>query len=265
MILEWIGVAGVFSSMGAPVAYVGWRAEQVLKLRKKGIGYHDFDPHIRRDMHGKHEMNWCDLCYKGRKAWIHDKPPKPELAHEYDRWEKLRGLETADIKWRFENDPKWVQVFGGDYDPITFQEIPQSHNGECGGPLDSCPRCNWEAEKRDREAEESRKKRQRLEYQNRAREKDSVSNLEQEEIRGYEEILWNLWDSYASPEDAKEDFEDLRNEIGMLKSYKVRDAVQNREAWKRLYFCLVKTKDYASVWVRREEAWRKEKKANHYY
>jgi hypothetical protein len=229
------------------MAYVTFRAMQFRNTIMRGKETHEFKAHIRRDVYGPHTMKWCTVCKQGPKAWIHTPPSDKD-----DTKTSLLELETADIKWRFENDPEWVKVFGGEYDPKTFREIPKFHNGECGGPNDSCERCAWEADEAEAKAKEERKRREKMRYADQTYAKSSKAKLDQEECNGYEDILWTLWNTCHDPEEAKEEFDDLQDEIGMLKNNQLRQKIKELDVYKRLTWCLATPEKY---WKRREEAW----------
>lgn len=223
-------------------------------LTKKNHNPHVFDAHIRKDIGTI--TNFCDVCNKYRGNWIHVDQDEVNLIEKKNE-RKLLELERADIKWRFSNDPEWVKVFGDEYDPKTFEPIPLFHNGECGGALDSCPRCNWEFNQKD-SAEDA--KRYYVDFEKSQKRKQASAaeaRLTEEEAEGYSAILWTLWNTVHDFEEAQEEWEDLRDEIGMLKNDDLRKKVKGREVFERLTFCLAKPEQR---WNRREEVWQNELK-----
>lgn len=257
MITEFIDY-GVATVLVGPLSFILWRINQFRSARRRGKTPHIFEPHIRKDMqYGKRVMKWCDICQQGPKAFIHTNRKSSDAAEgNYLDYKELGKLEQADIRYRFANDPEWVQVFGHEYDPITFLFIPQSHNGECGGPHDSCERCNYEddlAKRKDKE--EMAEVRAKLAQQDKANRK-----LTAEELKGYESILWDIWNTMPGPEEAHEEFIDIRSDIGMLKNASLRESILALDVFKRLDYCLIEKKDYPLTWHRREEAWVNQKK-----
>lgn len=240
------------------------RVPTYILMRRKGYKKHKFRPHIRKDMHGPEVMNFCDVCNAYKGNWIHLRDDEGEIEvrdPEEDaiiRDNKIRSLEAQNIRWRFANDPDWVKVFGEGYDPETGDPIPQFHNGECGGPHDSCERCNWEFDQAEKEAEEKARVEEKKKAEEKAAEKQKVSKLDQEEIDGYESILWTLWNTTHEYKHAKEEWEELLDEIGMLKNDNVRVAVKKLDVFKRLHYILVSVDNGNAdkYWRRREETWR---------
>lgn len=253
-----------------PVSYVVFRVVQFRNAIRRGKDMHEFKAHRRRDMYGLHVMSYCDVCNQGPNAWIHSQSKSIVPAKSTESQDsRLRNLERDDIKWRFENDPEWVKVFGEEYDPRTFYPIPQFHNGECGGALDSCPRCNWEADQREAEAKQKRRDREKEMYVSNRKalakketEKESNSGAVKAEIGMYESILRDIWLTVDDFDTADEEFEDVENELGMHRNPTVRDTVKNLNAFKRLTFCLrcTERKTNMTRWKRREEVWDTEKK-----
>jgi hypothetical protein len=247
MLYEAIYYAGT-GLVSVPAYLLLFRAVQFRRVTKSGKLPHEFDAHIRKDMHGPHIMRWCDVCQQGAKAWIHEVYSDSDSVGEMYPSSKIILLERDDIKWRFANDLEWVKVFGRDYDPKTFQPIPQHHNGECGGPNDSCERCAWEADQKEADKYIARS------------DNISVKQAETaEEVAAYEEILNIVWNTVHDVDTAYEEFEDITNELGMLTDAGVRGRVQGLNAWDRLSFCL-STKERYKRWHRREEIWHNEKK-----
>jgi hypothetical protein len=242
---------------GARVSRVVIRSFQLRNDVMRGKQTHEFEAKVVRDIHmGRVKTRFCDVCNRPRKAYIHfpkRDEPVPELTDAVKIQNRIHRLELADVEWRFQNDPEWVKVFGHEYDPETFERIPE-HNGECGGPHDSCPRCAWEADKRDRE--ESRKRQE-------AKEKSTREDKErrEQEAKVYIDLLWTIWNTVHSPEDAVEEFSDLEGEIGMLKSDAVRREIKTSDIYPRLDF-LFSSKDYANRWHKREELWANKMRAD---
>lgn len=219
-------------------------------MRRKGYKRHEFVAHIRRDIGTV--TNYCDTCNAHRRNWIHIRPETDGAAMddpgsvEAARKVALYTLETEDIKWRFANDPEWVAVFGEEYDRTTGEPIPQFHNGTCGGPHDDCDRCNWEYEQQERKAVNQK-------YFEKRVKNEKEDTLFQEELEGYIDILWTIWNTCHDPEDAFDEFEDITDELGMLKNARLRDKVKDSEPYKRLVHCVSDT-DHKR-WKRREEYW----------
>lgn len=237
-----------------PVSYITFRAFQFRNTIQRGKEMHAFTPHIRRDMHmGRVTMKWCDVCRQGRKAWIHTHSSGhgEEPIGEPNR---LHELEREDTKWRFENDPDWVKVFGHEFDPDTFERIPQFHNGECGGPHDSCERCNWEKDQEERKAKAERKKIEAKSYTEKRNSQDQRNVKYKESVTHYLNELWTIWNTVHEPADALEAFEELNDDLGMEKNQAVTREVKSNSAWKRINFC-IHHKDADTVWRRRMEAW----------
>ena len=228
------------------------RIPTYLRMRHKGYTKHKFRPHIRKDMHGPEVMNFCDLCNAYKGNWIHLRNDEGEI-EIYDPNEdaivlenKIKSLESQDIKWRFDHDPEWVEVFGSEYDRATGERIPQFHNGTCGGPHDDCDRCNWEYDQQERKAVNQK-------YFEKRVKNEKEDTLFQEELEGYIDILWTIWNTCHDPEDAFDEFEDITDELGMLKNARLRDKVKDSEPYKRLVHCVSDT-DHKR-WKRREEYW----------
>jgi hypothetical protein len=264
MITEFIDY-GAATVLVGPLSYILWRINQFRSAMRRGKTPHIFEPHIRRDMHGKHAMKWCDVCHQGPKAFIHTNRKSSDAAEgNYLDYKELGKLEQADIRYRFANDPEWVQVFGHEYDPITFLLIPQSHNGECGGPHDSCERCNYEDEiAKRKDKEEMAEVRAKLAQQDKANADQAFAEAET-----YVGILLTLWNTESDPDFAEEDFEDLNNELGMLKNQIIRINVEKHDAWQRIRYCLVQ-ENGKSRWPKRERMWaeyqRRQKENRRYY
>lgn len=223
--------------------------------RLRGYERHKFRPHIRKDIGTA--LNSCDVCWAKKGNWIHFRDDEGEIK-VYDpeeeailRDNKIRSLEAQSVRWRFAHDPDWVKIFGDDYDLETGNPIPQFHNGECGGPNDSCERCNWEADQAEKEAEEKAKAQEKK----RAAKKQEVSKLDHEEIEAYEDILWTLWNTVHDYKFAKEEWEELLDEIGMLKNDKVRRAVKQTVPFLRINYIMVNFDNPETAWRRREEKW----------
>jgi hypothetical protein len=242
--------------VSVPVSFVMFRVVQFRNAIRRGKDMHEFKAHTRRDMYGPHVMNYCDVCRQGSKAWIHSQS-KSIAPESLDRDKQLRSLERDDIKWRFENDPEWVKVFGEEYDQKTFYPIPQFHNGECGGALDSCPRCNWEYEQQKVEAEAKRYHRQMEITTGKRDAADSDNKHAEMEIKEYEDFMWTIWNTIHGPDEALSEFQDILDELGMIKRPHVRDNIKKLDVFERLNFCLA-TPD--KRWNRREEVWHNEKK-----
>lgn len=248
---------GVLLTWGGPFSYLAWRFAQVRKAERKGIDFHTFDAHIRKDYGSPEVMRWCDVCNQGRKALIHIQSPVP-VESRTGRFDpnKLRELERVEIRHRFESDPEWVQVFGHEYDPDTFRPIPQFHNGECGGPHDSCERCSWERDQTNiARTTELRKSKAETDARMSAEKK-----LTLEEYKGYQEILWAIWNTLHHPGEAYEEFTDIRSDIGMLKNASLRKDILSSDIFKRLDYCLITQKEHPLAWHRREEVWVTEEK-----
>lgn len=255
MILDLLSYTGSALAAG-PVAYITYRAFQFRNAIVAGKEIHKFKPHIRRDMHGPHTMGWCDVCKQGRRAWVHGSRSVSD-SEELSTGAKILELERAEIKWRFANDQDWVKIFGEEYDPKTFDEIPKYHNGECGGPHDSCERCAWEA---DREEDAKKQKRKEQWAEINQVEKETKVSAEQEiarETKEYADVLWTIWNTVHGPDEALSEYRDIADELGMLKNHQVRDRVKKLGIWQRLEFCLASPDKH---WNRREEHWHNEKK-----
>jgi len=196
---------GAALGLGGPFTYMLWRINQFRSAMHRGKVPHLFDPHVRKDMHGAHVTKWCDVCQQGPKAFIHTNRKSSDAAEgNYLDYAELGKLEQDDIRYRFAHDPEWVQVFGHEYDPMTFRLIPQAHNGECGGPHDSCERCNYEDELAKRkDKEEMAEVRAKLAQQDKAN-----ADQAKTEAEAYVNILWTLWNTESDPDFAEEDFED---------------------------------------------------------
>lgn len=250
MILDILSYTGSALMVG-PVSYITYR---VFQFRNAAVVHgrdrHDFKAHIRRDMYGPHTVNWCDVCKQGRKAWIHHQSHEEKSLSTEAR---ILELEREEIKWRFENDPGWVKIFGHEYDPKTFDEIPKFHNGECGGPNDSCERCAWEADQREAEKKERRRKQEQALYAEKHTTNEKSADLLKQEMRGYLEILRDIWDDLDGFQDAHEEWEDIRNEIGMLKNDRLRRDIKDKEPFKRLAYFFDENRKLN--WNRREEIW----------
>lgn len=239
-----------------------FRVPQYVVTRVSGVERHQFRHHVRKDIGTV--TNFCDKCNAWKGNWIHFRDDEGEIS-VYDpdedatlRESKIRKLEVENTKWRFANDPEWVAVFGSEYDPETFERIPQFHNGECGGPHDSCERCNWEKASADK-AEAEAKKKHHLEEQKIFVKKENVSEqssqLLLEELKGYESILWNIWNTAHNLEDAQEEWVDIRDDIGMLKDEALRSKIKRLGIFSRLEYFL-RGEANTHNWSRREEAWR---------
>lgn len=251
MIAELI-VYGGGGSLAVPFGYMCMQLRNTRLLIKAGIKAHIFEPYIRRDMHGKHVMKWCDVCGKRANSWIHTNRKSSDAAEgNYLDRTKIFRLEIEETKWRFANDPEWVQVFGHEFDPETFERIPQFHNGECGGALDSCERCNWEYDQKKftEEAEHraflaEKAKEERLFAQ-------EVEETVERTVHTYLVFLWTIWNTVHEVEQATVEFVDLGDEIGLLENDSVRKRIKNSDVFLRLRYCLASDER----WPRREEVW----------
>lgn len=252
MILEIISYTGPALLVG-PVTYITYRAFQFRNTISRGKVMHTFKPHIRRDVYGPHTMNWCDVCKLRKKAWIHYPEHDKDDDHPVSTGARIRQLEQAEIKWRFENDPEWVKVFGEEYDPKTFEEIPKFHNGECGGPHDSCERCAWEADQAQLAKEKDRTAHDKSYYDNKRNTQEKANALLAAELKGYREILWDLWESTLDKDEVKEEWDELLDEIGMLKNDELRRKIKDLEVFKRLNYLMYDHEE--RKWNRREEVW----------
>lgn len=233
-------------------------------MRRKGYTRHKFVAHIRRDIGTI--TNYCDKCNAHRRNWIHIRPETDGAALddpgsvEASRNIALYTLETEDIKWRFANDPEWVAVFGDEYDPKTGEPIPQFHNGECGGPHDSCERCAWEADQKEAEEKRDMERRNMEYYAEKRNASDAEKKLNQQEIDGYIDILWTIWNTCHDHLDALDEFEDIQDELGMMKHHVIRDKVRESEPYKRIIHCLNAKESVR--WKRREEYWHRKVKSD---
>lgn len=253
--IETIMALGSASVVGPMCVRVMWRVYGFKRAIDRGHDRHLFEPHIRRDITGKWETKICDVCRQGPKAWIHkDRPSSDAAEGNYTSSAKILELETDDIKWRFEHDPEWVKVFGEEYDPKTFREIPKFHNGECGGPNDSCERCAWEADQEDERREKQHLEWKKEDAAKKRHSEEAERNLMREELKAYEDILWTLWNTCHSPDEALEEFRDLEDEIGMLKNSLLRKKIKSLDVFVQVHWCL---RDSGKIWKRREEDWEK--------
>lgn len=250
-ILEYVGAV----ALAAPISRAIVKIFQFRNDVSRGKEIHDFEPKIIRDIHmGRVTTRWCAVCNRSRKAYIH-LPERDDPIPTPSRGVLIQDLEAKDIKWRFENDPEWVQVFGEEYDPKTGYPIPQLHNGECGGPHDSCERCAWEADEAEKVAEEKARAEGKKKAEEKAAEKQKISKLDQEEIDGYESILWTLWNTTHEYKHAKEEWEELLDEIGMMTNDKVRRAVKKSVPFLRITYIMMNFDNPETAWRRREEKW----------
>jgi hypothetical protein len=259
LILEIVSATGP-ALMGGVSGDVMHRAIQFKRVVRKGVGMHAFEPKVIRDDWRKIQTRWCKTCNFPKRAWIHDVYSGDELLSLDSR---ILELEREDVKWRFANDPEWVQVFGHEFDPKTFKRIPQMHNGECGGPHDSCPLCNWEREQKKLELNEKRRKDNAL----RLADEKHRDHVNRQEVKQFADLLWTLWNTTHDSEYALEEWEDLRDEIGMLASDVTRRAIKDSEIFKRISYVL-QADNPGKQWKRREEVWagklRRERESRRY-
>jgi hypothetical protein len=246
----WIAMIG-YLCFGTDAFTFWWRLPAYWHALYKGYHKHEFQGHVRKDIGTV--MNWCNVCKHREKNWIH--PQKITDAAELDapvgKPSKLLELETADIKWRFENDAEWVKVFGEEYDPKTFQPIPQFHNGECGGPNDSCERCAWEADQK--EAAETQERHKKISEGHKT--DKSKTQARADLANEYLKLMWTVWNTVHNPDLAQEEWEDIRDDILMEKDSLLRDALKKHDVWKRLDYCLIGTKEFRKRWKTREDTW----------
>lgn len=238
-----------FMLFGADALLAPIRFPAYLNARRKHKP-HEFKRHRREDT--REWINACDTCFHREMNWIHTNRDELDNDNPKKSIEKsILELELDDIKWRFANDPEWVKVFGEEYDPKTFQPIPQFHNGECGGPNDSCERCAWEADQK--EAAEAQERHKKISEGHKT--DKSKTQARADLANEYLKLMWTVWNTVHDPDLAQEEWEDIRDDILMEKDSLLRDALKKHDVWKRLDYCLIGTKEFRKRWKTREDTW----------